>query len=445
MKTKNRKIRNIFPAAMLMLLVASGCNDNELPSGSGGGDGTPKSSVTYVLTDFGADPTGNADSTPAFEAMFQTMAGKKQVEVFVPAGKFRISKRVVFDQQQFAGYSENSGIHFRGAGEDVTELICDNADGGFLFNVKTNLLTVTVSDMSFVASRRGQGTAIEFNTGDENAGDHHSRMFHSRNILIRGTIFNEGYFNNGVILKNAWYPLLENVKITTEYGDSTARMNEGFQLYNCYSPLIDKCYFWGPANYGLRYWSSHDDEDGVISDSYFVGQDVGVYAQLSRRTDEWVEPAFHVSGCHIHYKVKGIELKGIRQGFINSNLFYCFNVAGSKFFGNTDPATVFESKDVEFNACFDFIVSNNQFTEPASPKRFCIDILPSSGDILIDGNIFNMDGTAIRNQSEKTSRCIGNVFSGTPDFTRANWSAGEVVMTRYDDTPGKLIKMDFAE
>ena len=67
----------------------------------------------------------------------------------------------------------------------------------------------------------------------------------------------------------------------------------------------------------------------------------------------------------------------------------------------------------------DFIVSHNQFAEPASPKRVCIDILPNSGNLLIDGNIFNMDGTAIRNRSQVSSRCIGNVYTGSPDFTKS--------------------------
>lgn len=441
---KNCKTISLIAAAAGLLLF-NACSDEGLPLDGGGGSAPAKNNVTLVLTDFGADPSGKADCSPAFEAMFQTMAGKKQVEVFIPAGKFRITKRVVFDQEQFAGYEVNSGIHFRGAGEDATELVCDNAEGGFMFNAHTNLITVTVSDMSFVTPRRGQGTAIEFNTADQNAGDHHSRMFQARNILIRGPIFSEGYFQNGVIVKNAWYPMLENVKITGEYGESTARMNEGFQLFNCYSPLLDKCYFWGPANYGLRYWNTQDDEDGMIINSYFVGQDTGIYAQLSRRTDEWVEPAFHVRDCHIHYKVKGLEIKGIRQGFIAGNLFYCFNIAGSKWWNNAEAPSAFESKDIELNSSFDWIISNNQFMEPASPKRVCIDIMPDSGNILMDGNIFNMDGTAIRNQSEKNSRCIGNVFTGSPDFTRANLSDGDVVMVKYVDQPGKLIKMDFQE
>lgn len=421
----------------LGLGLGSCSKDKEISINGGGGSGDK---ITYTITDYGADATGKDDCSEAFEALMKEMSdkGHKQVDVFLPAGKYRIGKRVNFNQAIFAGYSDNAGIIFRGAGEDVTELICDNYDGGFAFNAGTNLITVTVCDMSFVTSRKGEGTAVEFNTANQNAGDHHSRMFQARNLLIRGNSFSEGYFENGVVVKNAWYPMLENVKITNEYGGSTARMNEGFLLENCYSPLLDKCYFWGGANYGLRYVSTIDSEDGIVSDSYFVGQDVGVYVSLSARTDGWGEPAFHLSGCHIHYNKKGLALKGTRQGFVSQNLFYCFNLAGSKWRNDTNAVTSYESKDIELDCANDYIISNNQFTEPASPKRVCIDILATSGNILIDSNIFNMDGTAIRNQSVQISRCIGNVFHGNPDFTRANGGQGAVALVRYVDPKGTL-------
>lgn len=76
----------------------------------------------------------------------------------------------------------------QGSGEDATELICDNEDGGLYFNLATNMLTVTVCDLSLVAVKKGLGTAVEFNTADQNPGDHHSRMFQARNLLVRGRI-----------------------------------------------------------------------------------------------------------------------------------------------------------------------------------------------------------------------------------------------------------------
>lgn len=217
--------------------------------------------ATYNILDFGAKNDGTTDCAPAFEKIFRRMEGKRQVEIVLPAGSFRISRRIVFDQPQFGGYDYHSGICVRGAGEDATELICDNEDGGLYFNLATNMLTVTVCDLSLVAVKKGLGTAVEFNTADQNPGDHHSRMFQARNLLVRGPHFSNGYFANGIVVKNAWYPMLDNVKITSEYGDSHGKMAAGFALLDCYSPLVDKCYFWGGAEYGLLYRSEIDSED----------------------------------------------------------------------------------------------------------------------------------------------------------------------------------------
>lgn len=373
----------------------------------------------FNVLDYGADNTGQKDCSEAFSKMLAALGAQRQVAIYLPAGKYRISKRVIFDGTNFSTTSLNCGLIFKGAGEDVTELVCDNQDGGFLFNVETNLLTVTVENLSFVAPRENCGTAIEFNTADANPGDHHSRMFQVRNVLIRGEHFDQGFFNNGVKCLNAWYPLLDNVKVTAKYGPGTemSKMETGFLFQDCYSPLVTNCYFWGNAKTGLAYLAAKiQPEDGIVKDSYFVGQDNGVYVDIKNPPD-WSEPAFHVTDCHINYGSNGLFLKGMRQVFITGNLFYCHNEKGSHWKNNGTQTSEMESIDVNLAYASDVIISGNQFTEPASPKRIGIDISKNSANILIKGNIFNFDGTGIRNRSHKTSYCFDNVWTGEPAFS----------------------------
>lgn len=388
--------------------------------------------TTLNIMDFGADNTGIEDCSPAFKKLFSAMGSNRFIDVYIPAGRYKISERIVFNQANFGGYKNSHGLMFRGAGEDVTEIVCDNSEGGFYFNVGTNLITVTIRDISFVASKDGEGTAIEFNTDNQNPGDHHSRMFQVQNVLIRGEKHNDGYFKNGILCYNAWYPMVDNVKITLRYGNDSKqyKMNIGFLFEDCYSPLIVDSYFWGNAEYGLYYKGvKKEPEDGIIRDSYFVGQKNGVYIDL-KDYSKWPEPAFHITGCHINYLENGIFLKGVRQVFISNNLIYCHNHAGSKWRNNTEPVSDFESRDIHCDYTSDAIISNNQFTEPASPKRIGIDISENSANILIQGNIFNFDAVGIRNCSEKSSKAIGNVFGGEPNFA--------VEMTPYIDLTGSL-------
>lgn len=393
--------------------------------------------VTLNIMDFGADNTGKTDCSPAFDKLFVAMKQNSQVDVFLPAGKYKIGKRIVFDQSNFAGFSTNHGLVFRGAGEDVTELICDNLQGGFYFNSGTNRITVTVENLSFVTPHDNGGTAVEFNTANLNPGDHHARMFQARNLLIRGEKFDKGYFTNGILCYNAWYPMMENVKLTGRYGNGSEKfkMGIGYLFQDCYSPLITNCYFWGRSEYGLLYKAlEKSPEDGIVKDCYFVEQDNGVYIDL-KSPEVWAEPAFHITNSHINYFKNGVYLKGIRQVFISNNLFYCKNNAGSRWHNNQQPVSSYESFDVNCEYASDVIISHNQFTEPASPKRVAIEISENSSNILIDGNIFNFDATGIRNKSSKPSRCIGNVFGGNPSFT--------VGFVPYNDITGTLKKIDF--
>ena len=51
--------------------------------------------ATYNILDFRAKNDGTTDCAPAFEKIFRRMEGKRQVEIVLPAGSFRISRRIV--------------------------------------------------------------------------------------------------------------------------------------------------------------------------------------------------------------------------------------------------------------------------------------------------------------------------------------------------------------
>jgi hypothetical protein len=76
------------------------------------------------------------------------------------------------------------------------------------------------------------------------------------------------------------------------------------------------------------------------------------------------------------------------------------------------------------------ILQGNILAEPANPRRVAVRIGPDSGRILITGNQFNMEGTAIRNESKLPSQASGNMFGGRRDFSQGG--------RRYDDRTGTL-------
>lgn len=432
---KNRL--NATTVVLFIFTLTTSCTKEIIVEPDGEEDGMyGQVEASYNIVEFGADSTGVGDSSPAFDSILAAAVGKKQIEVYIPSGRYRISKRISIDSTLFFGYNFHRGLVIRGAGQDVTELVCDNDDGGLYFKGKTNLLSVTIRDMSIVANREGEGTAIEFNNA--NPGDHHSRMLQLKDVLIRGEKHSSGYFQNGVMCYNAWYPSFERVEITSRYGANTAgiTMGHGIYLEDSYSPLITDCYIWGKVEYGITYKAVLKyPEDGIVDKSYIVGADHGVYIDL-KDSPQWSEPAFRITNSHINYTINGVFLKGIRQVNISHNLFYCSNKAGSVYLGNTDPVTDFESRDINCDYASDVIISNNHFTEPASPKRIAIDISERSGYVSISNNQFNFDALCIRNNSTSPSYANANIFGGKPDFRAGN-------QTVYADSTSTLEIIDY--
>ncbi|MDI9582891.1 MAG: glycosyl hydrolase family 28-related protein [Acidobacteriota bacterium] len=388
----------------------------------------------FSLRDFGADPSGIEDSSPAFARLMEAVGDRRQVRITIPPGTYRLASRVVLNA---VGNAESYGMRIQGAGEDVTELRVDNPDGGLQFHgTHINRLSFTVSDLSMVAVRENAGVALAFDTA--NPGDHHSRQFNAENLLIRGERFDRGSFNAGIAVRNAWYPRLDNVKITSVYGPRPAEsdpMEFAILLEDCYSPLVRGCYVWGARN-GLAYRArDKQPEDGIVRDSYFVGCDTGVTVDLKADTAQWEEPAFHVETCHIAYRDRGVVLHGVRQANISHCLFYCSDRQGAAFHGG-GPSRDFDPLDIDLSYASDVIIDGSIFTEPANPRRVAVRIGPDSGYAIIHGNQFNLEGTAVRNESKTASFVTGNVFGGRRDFSQG--------LRRYVDPIGTLVISDAA-
>lgn len=436
-----RMTRCLLPCLLLSLLLA-GVAAGQVPRPAPQLPENRLSQLVLNPVSFGADPTGAADSSPAFQRLMVEAGTNRQVRILIPPGRFRLAKRVVLAA---SGNASNYGMRVEGAGEDVTELLVDNAEGGILFNGEhISRMTFSIAGLSFVAVRPDSGTALKFEI--PNPGDQHARQFNAENLLIRGERFDNGSFSNGIIVRNAWYPRLVNVKVTSRYGGDSltpqellqhrSQLKHAFLLEDCYSPLIDSCYVWG-GDYGLVQRAVHGgQEDGIVAKSYFVGNIVGITLDIVRQAKYWAEPGFHIDNCHVAFRDSGILVRGVRQMNISHCLFYCSDRSGAAFDRpKNGPARDFEPADIDIVYGSDMIIKGNIFTEPANPRRVAVRISKDSGFVLITANQFNIEGTAIRNQSQKPSFSADNMFGGSPD-----WSAG---ITPYKDETGTLQTRDF--
>ncbi len=393
----------------------------------------PGTSVNVM--DYGADPTGRTDCAPAFEAAFRAALPRRGVHVLLPPGRFLLRRAARFE---ILGNAQWTGVHFDGAGQNVTQLIVDNDEGGLFFQgTNTNRLTVELSGFSLVARRNGAGSAVRFDK--PRCGVKHNRQFMVRNIEVRGETFAQGFFRRGFDIRNVWFPYFSNVTVGGRYGpsipDDAAKMEFAFHLLDCYNPKFLTCHVWN-GQCGLYYGATTEQsgpEDGTISNCYFVGNERGIVIQLKRQSRRWEEPGLHITDCHINYRDQGIVVEGLREATISLCLFYCNDRKGSPFFKG-GPSRDFTPVDVDLVFAGDILITHNIFTEPSNPKRIAVRIGRHSGNILIAGNQFNIEGTAIRNESRRESYSSGNFFKGRRDFSQG--------LVKYADLTGTLVKKD---
>jgi len=387
--------------------------------------------AVFDPVDYGADPSGKTDSSPAFQRLVADMGKLRRAKIVIPPGVYLLSAPIEISA---SGNLETYGLAIKGAGQDVTELLVDNPQGGILWQgEQMNMLSVSVSDLSIVAARDHAGVGLQFSK--RLLGVKHRTQFLAENVLIRGARFDVGSFDTGLVVRGAWYPRLRNVQVAGPYGVDEERtlntMSEGILLEDSYNPMISHCRVWSAGD-GLIHRSGEVPvEDGSIINSYFVGVKRGIVVQL-REAGQWEEPGLRISQCHIAYRDYGVTIRGNRQATIDHCLFYCMDRAGAAFpmYQDSEPRD-FIPVDIDLEAAGDVIIDGNLFTEPANPARVAVRIGKQSGYVLIRGNQFNLEGLAVRNLSPQPSWSQGNFFGGRRNFTRSG--------PRHDDQTGTLV------
>jgi hypothetical protein len=424
-----------------MLAAVVAAHGQALPAGA-----EPPAAVeaTFNVRDYGADATGGKDSSTAFVKIMEAVGTNRHFRIYFPPGSYRLNQPAVI---KAVGNDSYFGCHIQGAGENVTELLVDNPEGGIAFRgTRITRMGVIVSDLAIVALRADAGTALFFDTA--NAGVENMRQFTARNVAVRGVRFDRGFFNKAVHVRNTWYAMLQNVNITQQYqpeiGDQKYAMEYGILLEDCYSPLVADCRVLN-GKYGLVQRAEKTfPEDGIIRGCYFVGNVESIVIDLNKRPPAWPEPGFHIDNCHVNYRDRGIAITGLQQANISHTLFYCHDRTGTRWFkdertlipgGDEKTRRPYEPRDIDLEHGANIVIDGNIFTEPANLNRVGIRIGPASGHILISGNQFNLSGTAIKNESAEPSYSSGNIFSGRP-----NW-AGQ--LAPYDDALHTLQTADF--
>ncbi len=141
---------------------------------------------TVSVKDFGADPTGAADSAPAIQAAINYVGSKSGGTILLPAGSYRITSTLscLYPNILFVGEGSDEPHNTGFQGEAAaTKLVWDGASGGTMLNIGS------VNGVNNIKYSGGGVRSIYFNSGCTTNGT-------GASYGIDLVSFNEGVFEN---------------------------------------------------------------------------------------------------------------------------------------------------------------------------------------------------------------------------------------------------------
>ena len=314
-----------------------------------GGTGATSRTVTSKLQesvsvlDFGADPTGVADSTAAIQAAINTGAS-----VYLPTGTYKITSTLTFP---------NTVSVFRGDGRESSIISCNGVTGAVLKAAAITYFRPQWQDFA-IAGNSSTGIGIDLSAVTSEVYDGRLRDI---NITCGG---------DGLYALNFFSMTVDNV-LSTSYNGHSFRVACGpaVSWINCYAAVAGS----GKAGYRLAGTIAMYSCNGVNTADFW-----GVFGSNPSGTDGWQNdfpsltdyPDIIMIGCNVE-NFGSISTAGI--GLQTVNVFKNFRIIGGKI----DRAGLSTAYVSLINSWQSFSSANAQF----SPVRLGV------------GNLFLGSGT----------------------------------------------------
>ncbi|MCK5639207.1 MAG: hypothetical protein KAJ19_00360 [Gammaproteobacteria bacterium] len=371
---------------VLILLPFLACADSREPGAA----------VVISVRDHGAKGDGSGDDSAAFQAAFELAAGLPHSIVRIPAGVYRLERRV---SVRFEG-GVDKGLAIVGDGQGVSVIRCANEDGALYLYSERCQTQVTLRDLTLVAEIPGAGTALE--VFSPSRGVRNYRTLTVENVDIRGAgLPTRSYFKRGLTAIGQWRPLFRNVIFcgvldpslkdeAERYAELRFKPEWGFCADWCYAPVFQHCYAWS-CHTGYRVVSRDRRPEGPEDAAFHRCNAVGTKVGIDIDTPI-IEPQLVIDSCHLNCQEVGLRLANRKFFHIINCLFY------------TKDEDRFPYTDIELKNCWAGLIQGNMFHSPhpknmrADPpsKRVCIDVDERTKHVKITGNTFNGKGVAFQ-------------------------------------------------
>jgi hypothetical protein len=351
------------------------------------------SQFTSVM-DFGADNTGVADSTTAFQNALNAVNF-----LFIPAGTYKLS----------ATLTKTGPAYFMGAGKSVTILLWNTtvASGGFSLTGGP----FTIRDMSLQTSVAGGGVAVAINAGVI------APSITVRDVIVIGDVQNTHYWNTGFSTINIRESIFDGVNIRGQVG-TPASMTAAYDMTaNSGSTNIiwNNCST-NSAGIGIRaVITTNPGIEGLyITNCGFILCNIGVQADAS--SSGYIPPGLQIVNSNFHTFDTAISQNTMSQANLQNNIIY-------RDVGTTN-AIIFYNNGTENIISGNFLIHLATVTVPTPIQLGGIESL-----CIVEGNNIIMNGgTAVGIVlGASVTKCLvtnNQTNGGAATVTNANAGSG---------------------
>ena len=321
----------------------------------------PKPYVDVTDAPYNAVPNDGLDDSAAFQSALDDLVSSGGGSLYVPDGGYRFDSRVAVS-------SGDRGLTIRGASINA-RLYSNNPDGVFRLSFTGRKEEVTLRDLSVVADYPGAGTAVEVTSPAGGLND--KRVVVVENVHVRFSN-PSNYFYKGIVVTGVYRPLISSCSFrgSVDAGDMsdgspTFRSQTGFDLSNCYAPVVENCLAEGVDTAYCFNSPNAGPEDGAFR---FCTAD---YCKTGIRFDQGTdrEPTLWVTECDIRARDHGVTILGRR----------IFHITGSTF---DQLSSAHALQDIDLNHSVLGVVRGNTFNGSLSSGRRNV-VIDSDGEAIL--------------------------------------------------------------
>jgi hypothetical protein len=341
----------------------------------------------FSVLEYGADSTGVADSSPAFQLAFNALLAKGYGTLYMSHGSYLLNSQINIS---------GGGMLFEIKGDGVNKTIikCNNVLGGIKIYSANRTSQISIHDFSIVPMLSNSGTAFEYSMIPGGNRENRSCIIENLNVKTE----NGKSFAIGLNLKGHWRQLVKAVEVSGSVFVGTPVMKIGIDVTDSYTPRVINCKV-KYANEGIVYITSA----GQSGD--FVGNNVtccNTCIKLSENSG--VQPHLNVENNIIDCYQYGLKLESRKIIFVKDNTFSNQNAASDAayndlFISLTDGA----NQNVA-----NILIVKNIFNKSSSSKRIMIYLGTKCSDIFVRENTFDGVGTILSNANNSPNTIFEN-------------------------------------